>query len=120
MNSYKLVQFLKTYVNLQGIEILIIICLYTIQKWLGKLGYKYKDVQKSVFIDGHEQCDIVKDYKEFIRKMKELKPYMIEFKEDSVMKNKIYLSNCGVRGENQQSVILITNDKCTFFANDNI
>lgn len=30
------------------------ICLRTAQKWLGKLGYEYKNVRKNVFIDGHE------------------------------------------------------------------
>ncbi len=34
---------------------------------------------KDVFVDGHEQTDVVEDRKNFLKKMKELKPYMVEF-----------------------------------------
>lgn len=64
------------------------------------MDYKYKDVQKDVFIDRHEWSDIVKDHKEFIKKIEKLKSYMIEFEKDSAMKNKIYLSDCIMGGKN--------------------
>lgn len=43
----------------------------------------------------------MEDCKEFIRKIEELKPYMIEFEENNVMKDKIYQSDCIVRGKNR-------------------
>lgn len=45
MSSYKLVQFLKNYINPQRMEIPIIIWSQTVQTWLRKLGYVYKDVR---------------------------------------------------------------------------
>ncbi len=120
MSFYKLVQFLKNYVSPQGVETLIIICLRTAQSWLCKLGYVYKDVCKDVFVDGHEQSDVVEDRANFLKKMEELKPYMFEFFEDGAMKPKVYPSNCVVGGKNRQPIIVITHDECTFSANDGV
>lgn len=53
-----------------------------------------------MFINGHERLDIVKDYKAFLKKMKELKLYIIEFNENDAMKPKIYLLNCTIRVNN--------------------
>ena len=54
LSSYKLVQFLKEYVNPEGIETPVVIRSRTAQTWLRKLGFVYKEVRKDVFIDGHE------------------------------------------------------------------
>ena len=35
----------------------------TARKWLNRLGYKWKEVQKGVFFDGHEREDVV-EYRE--------------------------------------------------------
>ena len=61
LSSYKLVQFLKEYVNPKGIETPIVICSCTARTWLRKLGFLYKKVHKDVFIDGHERTDMVED-----------------------------------------------------------
>lgn len=95
-----MVQFLKTYVNPQGIETPITIRSRTARTWLRKLGYVYKDVQKDVFVDGHERSDVVEDRSNFLEKMEELKPYMVEFNEDGTMKPKVYPPDCAVKGEN--------------------
>lgn len=84
MCFYKLVQFLKIYENTQKIKISITICLRIAQKWLRKLGYKYKDRYKDMFI---------KDYKNLLKKMKEFKLYIVEFKGEKIMKTKKYLSD---------------------------
>lgn len=60
----------------------------TTRNWLRKLGFEYKDIRKNVFIDGHERSDVVEDQNKFLTKMEELKPYMVEFKEDGKMKTK--------------------------------
>ena len=52
--------------------------------------------------------------------MKEMEPYLVEFREDDTMKDKNYLLDCAVRGENYWPIIVITYDECTFSANDSI
>lgn len=59
--------------------------------------------------------DIVKDCKNFLIKIKELKLYMVEFKENSAIKDKIYLSNCAV-----YPIIIIIYNRYTFSVNDRI
>lgn len=99
LSSYKLVQFLKDYVNPEGVETPIKICSQTAQNWLRKLRYEYKDICKDIFIDRYKRSDMVKDRNKFLTRMEDLKPYRVEFKEDGIMKPKIYLSNCVVGGE---------------------
>lgn len=77
-------------------------------------------MRKDEFIDGHEQLDVVKDCKNFLRKMEELKPYMVKFEENITMKNKIHLSDCAVYGNDCRPIIVITYNECTFSANDGI
>lgn len=98
----------------------IVICSRTTRKWLCKLGYENKDVHKDVFIDGHEQPDVVKDRSVFLNKMEELKPYIVEFDENSAMKPKIYLLDYAVKGNHWQPIIVITHDECIFSTNNGI
>ena len=35
------------------------ICSRTTYKWLNRLGYKWEEVKKGVFFDGHEREDVV-------------------------------------------------------------
>ena len=98
LSSYKLVQFLKEYVNPEGIKTPVVICSCTAQTWLRKLRFVYKKVDKDVFIDSYERPDMVKDRNCFLTKIEELKPYMVEFNEDGAMKAKDYLVDCAVRG----------------------
>ena len=89
LSSYKLVQF-KEYVNPEGIEIPIVICLHIAQTWLGKLGFVYKKVCKDVFIDRHKQLGVIEDQNLFLTRIEELKSYMIKYDENSTMKAKKY------------------------------
>ena len=77
-------------------------------------------MKKDVFVDGHKQSDVVEDRKRFLNKMEELKLYLVEFNEDGAMKDKTYLPDCAVGGEDRQLVIIITHNECTFLANDGI
>lgn len=120
MSSYKLVQYLKGYVNPEGITNPIEIKSRTARKWLHRLGFEYKDVKKDVFVDGHERSDVIEDCKRFLEKMEELKSYLVEFNEDGTMKEKDYPANCAMGGCDRRPVILITHDECTFSANDGI
>lgn len=65
--------------------------LRTAQKWLNRLKYKWKEVQKSVFFDGHKQ-KLVVEYREiFLNEMKSLLLYFVEFSNDKSMLSKITL-----------------------------
>ena len=77
-------------------------------------------MRKDVFIDGHERSDVVEDQNNFLTRMEDLKPYMVEFEEDGTMKPKIYPSDCAVGGNDRRPIIVITHDECTFSANDGI
>lgn len=52
--------------------------------------------------------------------MEDLKPYMVEFEENGVIKLKIYPSNCAVGDEDHWLIIIITYNECTFSANNRI
>ena len=96
------------------------ICSCTARRWLYKLGYEYKDVRKDIFVNRHERSDVVEDCKNFLLKMEELKPYVVEFKEDGTIKPKAYPFHCTVGGDERQPIIVITHDKCIFSANNGV
>lgn len=73
-----------------------------------------------MFINGHEQPDFVQDQESFLKKIEELKSYMVEFEKDRTMKEKIYPLDCTVGSEKRRLIIVITHDKCTFSANNRI
>ena len=100
LSFYKLVQFLKNYINLQELEIPIVICLYIAWYLLYNICYKYKNRHKDIFIDRHEQINIIKDYKNFLRKIKVLNPYIVKFNKFCIIKPKIYLLDCIVGKDN--------------------
>lgn len=52
--------------------------------------------------------------------IKEMEPYFIEFREDDVMKDKNYLLDYIVKGENCRPIIVITHNEYIFLANDGI
>lgn len=69
------------------------ICSQTVENWLYKLEYEYQDVRYDMFIDEHECSDMVEDRNSFLTRMKDLKPYIVEFEENNAIKPKIYLSD---------------------------
>lgn len=77
-------------------------------------------MHKDVFIDKHERSDMVEDRNKFLTRIEDLKPYIVEFEENGVMKPKIYSSDCAVGGEDCRPINVITYDEYTFSANDGI
>lgn len=73
-----------------------------------------------MFVNEHEQPNIVEDCKRFLKTMKELKLYMVKFKKDSTIKNKKYPLDCAVNGKIRQPIIIIIHNKCSFSENDGI
>lgn len=120
MSLYKLVKHLREYVNSEEMTTLIEIKSYTTQNLFHYLSFKYKNMKKDVFIDGHKWSNIIKNHKKYLKKIKELKLYLVKFNENNTIKEKNYLANCTVGGNNYQPVIIITHDRYTFFANDRI
>ena len=51
-------------------------------------------------MDVHERFDVVKDCSNFLKKIKELKPYIVEFNKDGTIKPKAYPPDCVVKSEN--------------------
>lgn len=45
---------------------------------------------------------------------------MVEFEEDSIIKPKMYPSDCVIRGDKRQPIIVITHNECLFSANNRI
>ena len=111
---------MRDYVNPEGIQTPIEIKSQTARKWLHKLVLECKDIKKDVFVDEHERPDVVEDRQNFLRIMKDLEPYLVEFEEDGSMKTKNYPNDCAVGGNIRRPVIVITHDEYTFSANDRI
>lgn len=120
MNSYKLVQFLRTYVNPEEIETSITICSRITQKWLDKLRYEYNHLCKNIFINGYKQANIIEDYKNFFKRLEELKFYIIGFEKNSIKKPKIYFANCAIREDERYLIIIFTHNAYIFFASNGI
>lgn len=58
----------------------------TFHQWLCQLEYNWHVIWKEVFINRHEQLDMVEYYHQFLKKMEVMKPYLVKFEEDSSMK----------------------------------
>lgn len=71
-----------------------------------------------MFIDGHERLDVLEDRAKFLKFMKDLESYLVEFEADGTIKTKAYLEDCQVNEKNKKPVICITHNECTFSAND--
>ena len=63
---------------------------------------------------------MVKKREQFLRIMKELKPYLVEFEENGIMKAKNYPLDCKVKSKKRWPIIVITYDECIFLSNDAI
>lgn len=93
---------------------------YLSRNWLCELGYEYKDNNNDLFIDRHEQSDIVENTKMFLKKTEELTTYLAEFDKNDVINLKVYMWDCIIGGNHWQRIIIITHDHCRFSANDGI
>ena len=90
----------------------------TARKWLNKLGFKWREVKRGVFFDGHERKDVVADRVRFVEQMKKDEPYLVDFDSFGNILDKAYPEDCEVGGFQRRPLILITHDESTFSAND--
>lgn len=82
------------------------------------MKFSWKDIKKGVFIDGHERKDMIKNQHIFFKIMKELLFYIVNFKSDGFMEEKIYSFDCVVGGLDWQPIIVIIHDKSIFSTNN--
>lgn len=73
-----------------------------------------------MFVDRHEQFNMIKNYIYFWKKIEKLKVWIFEFNKDDTMKLKVYFLNCIIESKKQWSIIMIINNKYIFFANDSM
>ena len=83
------------------------ISLLTAQRWLAKLKWRYKKVKNGMYIDGHEQNDVVAYWSAFVHRWAENKTWF-PFLDD----------NPHPHPSNLRTLVLITYNKSTFFQND--
>ena len=62
----------------------------------------------------------MEDYKNFLKKIEKFKSYIIEFKKNSIIKDKIYLFNYTIYSNDYYLIIIIIYNKYTYFVNNRI
>jgi hypothetical protein len=85
---------------------------------LRRLGFKWREVGKGVYKDGHERPDVVQYRMEFLEYLDSLKPYLVEFDENGDIKDKEYPPGCFPGSLTQRPIIMLTHDESTFQTND--
>ena len=91
----------------------------TASTWQRSLGYKYREVRKGVYRDGHERPDVISYCQDiFLPKLKELEPRMVNWEEDSQGQLHIRYPDPELLGPIEKPLILITHDESTFDSND--
>lgn len=63
---------------------------------------------------------MVKNYKRFLNKIKDLKPYLLKFNKDDIIKNKMWLFDYIIKSNDCWLVIIIIYNKCIFLINNSI
>lgn len=90
----------------------------TARQWLNRLRYSFQNVKKDVFVDEHERQNVIEDRIKFLKAMADLKPYLVEFEDNDMIKPKLYPKDCQVGKNDCKPVICIIHDECTFSANN--
>ena len=89
----------------------------TAARWLRRLGYKYKEVKKGIYKDGHEREDVVTyRQQEFLPILEDLKPFMVTWELDAEGKPQMIYPQDLPLG--QRPIVLVTHDESTFDSND--
>ena len=84
----------------------------TARCWLNKLNWRYAHKRNGMYVNGHEQKDVVKYWDKFIMRWREYKKRFIKYDNDSNPTNQ--LVGFPVAQVGQFHLILITYDKSNF------
>jgi hypothetical protein len=58
----------------------------TARRWLEKLGFSWRKIQKGVYVDGHERSDVVRYRQEvFLPAFNEIRPYLVTWDKEGQM-----------------------------------
>jgi len=87
------------------------ISLSTAQRWLSKMNWRYKEMKKGMFIDGHEREDVVAYRRAFVHRWADYEA-CFQFWDNNG--NSLQVPS----HQSDHRLILITYDKSTFFQND--
>ena len=79
---------------------------------------KYYYIGKNVFIDKYKRPDVNKNHKKFLKIIKKLGLYFIEFNKINEIIPKIYPTDCKIRRDQHWPIIVIIYNKCIFLSND--
>ena len=92
------------------------ISLWTAQRWLRKIGWRYGRKRNGMYIDGHEREDVVKYRKAFVTRWAEYEKRMTLHDNNG---NTVSIPNgFAVEQVGRFRFILLTHDESTFFADD--
>jgi hypothetical protein len=85
----------------------------TARRWLEKLRFSWRRVQKGIYVDGHERADVVQYRQEvFLPAFEEIRPFLVTWGEEG----RIVMSQNLPPG--QKPLVVVTHDESTFNAND--
>lgn len=73
-----------------------------------------------MFINRYKILNIIEDYKRFLKKIKDLRPYLFKLNENDILKNKTYLFNNIISIKNYGLIIIISYDGYIFSINNSI
>lgn len=81
------------------------------RRWLRRMGYRYRNIRKGIFLDGHEREDVTIYRQEFIQILTQLQPLIVEYDNNGIM-----IEKSPMRGERLR--VLMAHDESTFSANN--
>ena len=90
--------------------------IWTAQNWLHKMGWWYGKKKNGMYVDGHEQDDVVEYCKAFTVQWKGYEKQMIMYDKDGNTDKT--LSGFAVPPGQAFKLILVTHDESTFYEND--
>jgi hypothetical protein len=91
----------------------------TAREWLNRLGYRWKNVKKGVYVDGHERVDVVEYRKIFVKQFMEMSKYAREWEEvkdekgDVTKLRKVEKVIENDYGDGRE-IVFVTHDESTF------
>ena len=92
------------------------ISLWTAQRWLTKLRWRDGRKRNGMYLDGHEQADVVKYRKAFMAIQAEYEKHMVHYGNDGKIDS--IPNRFSVKQVVQFCLLLLTHDESTFFADD--
>ncbi|KAF7984096.1 hypothetical protein HWV62_16698 [Athelia sp. TMB] len=88
------------------------ICTHTAWNWPKKLGYICKDVKKGIYVDGHEQPNVIAYHEKFLKEIASYERFMCTYDDQTMESIPPHLCH----GERKH--VLVAQDECIFHVNE--